>query len=60
MTQKTIKLKEKNKVADAKARKLASVEAECKRKHVVISDKSREIEKVKAQLIEVQAVAERV
>lgn len=52
-----MRLKEKNKVADAGKRKLASVEAECKRKHVVISDKSREIEKIRAQLIEVQAFA---
>ncbi len=51
MTERTIKLKEKNKVADVKARKLASVEAECKRKHVIISDKSREIERIQAQLI---------
>jgi hypothetical protein len=51
MTERTIKLKEKNKVADAKARKLASVEAECKRKHVIISDKSREIERIQAQLV---------
>lgn len=60
MTESTVKLKQKNKIAEEKARKLAGVEAECKRKRVQISDKSREIEGLREELIRLQVVADKV
>ena len=53
-------MKQKNKIAVEKARTLAGVEAECKRKRVQISDKSREIEGLREELIRVQVVADKV
>ena len=53
-------MKQKNKIAEEKARKLAGVEAECKRKRVQISDKSRDIEGLREELIRVQVVADKV